>query len=62
MGARCGLSNPNSGRRYAVLSLSTLEAVRRWRFEPATLDGFPVKALYSLTVNYAVPVCTNLFA
>lgn len=48
--------------QIAVLSLSALEAVRGWKFKPATLDGTPVKVFYSLTVNYSVPVCSNPFA
>jgi len=29
-----------------------LDAVRNWRFEPARLDGEPVKVYYVLTVNF----------
>jgi protein TonB len=34
------------------LDQSAVEAVRRWRFEPATLNGRPVAVLYNLTVNF----------
>ena len=30
----------------------TLEAVRQWTFEPATLEGEPVRVEYNITVNY----------
>lgn len=36
------------------LDQATVDAVRRWRFRPATLDGRPVKIYYSLTVNFQV--------
>lgn len=29
-----------------------LESLRQWTFEPATLDGEPVRVHYNLTVNY----------
>jgi TonB family protein len=41
------LSNP-------ALSYAALEALRRWEFEPATLDGRPVQVFYDLTVNYGL--------
>ena len=31
---------------------SALEAVRQWTFEPATLDGEPVRVSYHITINY----------
>jgi len=34
------------------LSEAAMEAVRKWRFEPATLDGSPVAVEYSLTVRF----------
>lgn len=36
------------------LDQATIDAVSRWRFKPATLDGRPVKIYYSLTVNFKV--------
>ncbi|MCB1037135.1 MAG: energy transducer TonB, partial [Acidobacteria bacterium] len=45
-----------------VLAFAALEALRDWRFEPARRDGEPVPVYYNLTVNFEVPVCTNLFA
>jgi len=34
------------------LSESAVEAVKQWRFEPATLDGEPVAVYYNLTINF----------
>ena len=34
------------------LDQAAVEAVRQWRFEPATLDGRPVDVYYNLTINY----------
>ena len=34
------------------LDKSAVEAVRRWRFEPATLNGKPVAVIFNLTVNF----------
>ena len=36
------------------LDLAALEAVRKWRFEPATLDGKPVPVYYNLTINFTL--------
>ncbi|MBZ0110841.1 MAG: energy transducer TonB [Thermoanaerobaculia bacterium] len=36
------------------LSEATVEAVRRWRFEPATLNGVPVSVYYNLTINFRI--------
>lgn len=35
-----------------TLAYATLEAVRRWRFEPGKLEGKPVDVIFNLTVNY----------
>lgn len=35
-----------------TMVLASLEAVRRWQFEPALLDGKPVKVFYTLTINF----------
>ena len=35
-----------------TLSYVALEAVRQWRFEPATLNGKPIDVYYNLTVKY----------
>jgi outer membrane biosynthesis protein TonB len=34
------------------LSEKAVEAVRKWRFEPATLNGEPVAVYYNFTLNF----------
>ena len=34
------------------LDTSALEAVKRWKFQPGTLNGQPVPVIYNLTVNF----------
>jgi len=34
------------------LDQSAVDAVQRWKFEPATLNGKPVAVIYNLTVNF----------
>ena len=34
------------------LTRASIEALRQWRFEPATLDGEPVPVQYYLTINF----------
>jgi protein TonB len=36
------------------LDQSALDAVRDWRFKPATLEGRPVRVFYTLTVNFQI--------
>ncbi|HZF14138.1 MAG TPA: energy transducer TonB [Thermoanaerobaculia bacterium] len=36
------------------LDKGAIEAVRKWRFKPAALDGVPVPACYVLTVNFQI--------
>jgi TonB family protein len=36
------------------LTASAVEAIRRWRFEPAQIDGKPAKVYYNLTVNFSL--------
>jgi periplasmic protein TonB len=36
------------------LDKAAIDAVQRWKFKPATLQGRPVKVYYSLTVNFQV--------
>ena len=35
-----------------TLSYAALEAVKRWKFEPARVENVPVEVLFNLTVNY----------
>lgn len=37
---------------HPSLDLAALDAVRRWVFKPAALDGKPVKVYYTLSVNF----------
>lgn len=37
------------------LSRAAIEAVRDWRFAPATKEGAPVDVYYNLTINYRLP-------
>jgi len=37
-----------------VLFFAATESLRDWRFEPATVDGKPVKTYYTITVNYGL--------
>jgi len=39
---------------HPSLDLATLDAVRRWVFRPAELDGKPVKVYYTLTVSFTM--------
>jgi len=36
------------------LDRSAADAVAQWRFTPATLNGRPLKVIYTLTVNFTV--------
>lgn len=45
-----------------LLAFVSLEALRDWRFEPASKGGEPVSVYYDLLFNYADPECENLFA
>jgi len=36
------------------LDKAAMDAVRTWRFKPATLHGKPVKVYYNLTVNFTI--------
>jgi TonB family protein len=37
------------------LAFAAFEAVRRWQFTPGTLAGKPVRVIYVLTINFAMP-------
>ena len=36
------------------LSEQAVEAVKKWRFKPGTLNGEPVEVIFSLTVNFTL--------
>ena len=36
------------------LSEQAVEAVKKWRFKPGTLNGEPVDVIFSLTVNFTL--------
>jgi len=36
------------------IDVAVVEAVKTWRFKPATLEGRPVKVYYTLTVNFTL--------
>ena len=36
----------------ATLSYSAMEALRQWKFEPATIDGKPITVIFNLTINF----------
>lgn len=36
----------------APLTYCALEALRQWKFKPATIDGQPVEVLFNLTFNF----------
>jgi periplasmic protein TonB len=46
------LSVLSSSRRGAGLEEAALDAVRRWRYKPATRDGTPVDARLTITVTF----------
>ncbi len=37
------------------LTAAAVEAVRQWRFDPATLEGKPVRVVFFLTINFQLP-------
>lgn len=43
------------------LSEKAVEAVRKWRFKPALLDGKPVPVFYNLTVNFELDPASRVF-
>ena len=45
-----------------LLTLAMLEALRSWRFKPATTEGKPVQVYYTLTTNFEMRVCKNAAA
>jgi TonB family protein len=40
------------GLPSAPLTYCAMEALRQWKFQPATIDGQPVDVLFNLTINY----------
>jgi len=39
---------------YPLLDAAALEAVRRWRFEPAEVGGFPVSSQVDVPVRFSL--------
>ena len=35
-----------------TLSYTAMEAVRQWKFKPATIDGEPQDVIFDLTINF----------
>lgn len=44
--------------RYPVLAFAAIDAMREWRFNPASKNGQPVSAYYIVTVNFGLSSCT----
>lgn len=42
------------GYPSVAMAMAAVEPLRRWRFEPARLDGVPVDVYYCLRVNFAL--------
>jgi TonB family protein len=40
------------GLPVPTLAYTALEAVRRWTFQPATVDGEPINVFFNLTINF----------
>jgi periplasmic protein TonB len=40
-----------------VLTMAALEAYRDWRFEPARVDGKPVRVYFNFTINFGLRCC-----
>jgi protein TonB len=36
------------------LDASAIDAVKKWKFKPGTLNGQPVPVIFTLTVNFTV--------
>jgi TonB family protein len=46
--------DPSELDAHAAIAVLTLNAIRTWRFEPATRDGQPVRISYELTVSFSL--------
>ncbi len=42
-----------------VLAFAVLESYRDWTFQPATVDGEPVAAIYNLSINFNIRNCPS---
>jgi TonB family protein len=42
------------------LDQAAVDAVRQWRFQPATKDGKPVEVLFNITINFKLPEAETL--
>lgn len=40
-----------------VMACAAFEAIRHWRFKPATVDGFDTDVYLNMTVNFRLPGC-----
>ncbi len=38
-----------------VFDKAAMSAVRRWRYEPATIDGVPTEAQLRMTIRFTLP-------
>ena len=39
---------------YPLLNIMGMEAIARWRYKPATLEGRPVPVYLTVTVTYSL--------
>ena len=46
--------DPAQADENPAMAVRTLNAIRGWRFEPATRDSEPVRVSYELTVSYTL--------
>jgi TonB family protein len=47
--------NPRAIRGQSLLTQAAVEAVRRWRYRAAVLNGKPVATQTEITVNFSLP-------
>ena len=49
---KTGKFSVSSRLGFPPLDQAAVDAVKRWKFKPATLNGKPVDVYYNLTVNF----------